>query len=135
MAPEGLLIPNLYRQSNEELSRAHNGVKFWNEFLARHLLVYVTYFMAMSLTATFISGWEWIKAFSTLVVAIAIGCYCFGVYNSTHQDKFFAYQHGCSNRKCRLKIGWRAIWKLTWKNAIMAIAMLIIGCGAACLVQ
>lgn len=78
----GLLVPNLYRQSNEELLRAHNGIKFLNEFLARHLLAYITYFMALSLTATFLPGWEWTKTMMTFVVGTTLCFYVLGVYKT-----------------------------------------------------
>lgn len=131
----GLLVPNLYRQSSEELFRAHNGVKFLNEFLARHLLVYVTYFMALSLTASFVPEWEWVKTLMTLVVAITIGCYSFGVYNSTHQDRFFAHHHGCAIKRCRIKISREDIWNLCWPNAIMAGVLFLVAFSSIFLVQ
>ncbi len=131
----GLLVPNLYRQSSEGLLRAHNGIKFLNEFLARHLLGYLTYFMALSLTATFIAGWEWTKILMTLVVGITLSFYFFGVYKSTFQDRFFLDHHGCVNAQCRLRIDRRTVWELCWPNALMAISLLMVAVASTLLVQ
>jgi hypothetical protein len=131
----GILVPNLYRQASEELRRAHNGVKILHEFLARHLLIYITYFMALSLTATFYPHWEWTKTMLTLIVGITIACYVLGVYLSTYHDRFFISHHACPGKDCHVEITGKDVWKLCRVNAIMAGALLLIGVGSIFIVQ
>jgi hypothetical protein len=46
-----VLLPNRYQQGQKP--RSHNGIKLLNECLARHQLVYLTYFLALVMTANF----------------------------------------------------------------------------------
>jgi len=89
----GLLVPNLYKQTRTP--RPHNRAKFLNEFLARHLLVYTTYFAAIALTADFKIGYEWIRKSFAFGLSITFGFYLVAMYITIHQDTFFR-AHGCA---------------------------------------
>lgn len=119
----GLLVPNLQRQARERRFRAHNVVKFWNEFLARHQLGYFTFYLAISFTGTFDPQFD--RRILAIPLALTMVFYILGVYLSTnHQDDFFTEDHKCTdNSTCHVKVRPRAVIRLLWPNALMAFVL------------
>jgi hypothetical protein len=117
----GLAVPNLQRQSRKR--RAHNFLKFWNEFLARHQLGYFTFYLAITFTATFVPGFD--KRALAIPLGLTILFYILGVYLSTnHQDDLLEADHACPDDKtCTTKVGILGAVKVLWPNAIMAYVL------------
>ena len=128
-------MPNLLKQNNDETRRPHNGVRFLDEFLGRHLLAYITYLMALALTAPLLPTWAGAKLAISFVVGLAFLFFVLGVYLATRHENFFSRHHGCAGKNCRIKIPRRDIWKLSKFNAIMAAIMFFTALGATVLVD
>src|ERR1700675_102527 len=120
----GILVPNLYKQT--KAPRPHNRHKFLNEFLARHQLTYITFFIAVTLTAEFKPGFEWEKRLSGLAIAIALASYFIGVYFTIHQDDLFI-SHGCQEiGTCAKNISFGDLFSFCWINLFTALFLLCI---------
>jgi magnesium-transporting ATPase (P-type) len=132
----GIAAPNFFKQTSDSRRRSHNGVKFLNEFLARQLLLYVTFFMALALTAELRTAVQGVKVWVTFVVSLTLVGYLFGVYLSTVQDRFFRDHHNCEDLPgCSVPIKRKAIWKLCKFNAAMAGVLFVLSVIAAFMVK
>jgi hypothetical protein len=119
----GILVPNLYKQT--KTPRPHNRHKFLNEFLARHQLTYITFFIAVVLTADFKPGFEWVKKLFALALAMALSSYFIGVYFSVHQDDLLG--HGCGeNGQCARGVSFPDVLKLCRINLLTTVILLCI---------
>jgi hypothetical protein len=130
----GLLVPNFYKQTKKP--RAHNKAKLLNEFLGRHQILYVTYFLAIALTAEFIPQFAWVKKLITLGVGVTLLCYLLGVYLTVHQDDFFRRHHRCSDDDgCVVPVSKQRLATLIWPNAFTTTVLLAIAIVLAFIVQ
>src|SRR6266849_920912 len=125
----GLILPNALRQARKR--RAHNFVKFWNEFLARHQLSYFVYYLAGGSTAAFVAGFN--RRVLSIPVGLTFACYMVGVYLSTHhQDDVFTKDHECpDDASCTAKLKPGLVAQILWPNALMAFALLLIALWVA----
>jgi len=120
----GLIVPNALRQARER--RAHNLVKFWNEFLARHQLSYFIYYLAVGFTGAFIARFD--RRVLAIPVGLTFASYVVGVYLSTHhQDDVLEKDHKCPNdASCATKLRPGLIAQILWPNALMALVLALI---------
>ena len=122
----GLLVPNVFSQLSDP--RAHNRAKLLNEFLARHQLIYITFFLALSITSKFSSNYDWVKNAAIPMMGIILLTYVIGVYSAAIQDKHRIFtSHQCLAKGiCSVALKPREIMSLVSLNAIAAIFLLII---------
>lgn len=122
----GLAVPNFYKQIGDP--RAHNNAKLLNEFLARHQLIYVTYFLALSITAKFSPRYDWMQKAVIPMMGLILVTYVAGVYLTVIQDKHRVFaSHGCPAKgTCAYRLSGRQILSLAQWNAIAGIGLLIL---------
>lgn len=128
----GLVIPNLYKQINRP--RAHNVPKLVNEFLARHQIAYITYFLALSFTADFIPQYSMIKKLVNLLIALTFCSYSVGVFLNVKQDKLFDKFHrtACVDTEaCCYTISAPQLLRLIWFNLLTGLSLLAAAIFAA----
>lgn len=122
----GLAVPNFYQQKSRK-RRSHNGLRFTHEFLGKHLLIYVTFFMALGITAEFRIKRETAQGLMLVIVAGTFLAYTYAVYAASEQDEFFDQKHGCANiSDCDGLINSDDAWKLLKPNAVIACALFVI---------
>lgn len=129
----GLLVPNFYKQTKKP--RAHNKPKLVNEFLGRHQLIYITYFLALSLTADFLPAHAWAKKLITLAIGTTFLAYVIGVYLTVHQDTYFEAHNCPDDNTCKNPVSLLTIVQMVWVNALTTIVLLAAAITAAFLVQ
>src|SRR5206468_2064027 len=114
----GLLVPNLLRQSRKK--RAHNFLKFWNEYFARHQLSYITFYLAILFTASFFPSFD--KRSLAIPVGLTFAFYVVGVYlSSIYQDDVLKKDHQCPDDETCDKAAPK--FKVLWPNTSMAITL------------
>jgi hypothetical protein len=120
----GLVLPNTYKQTQK--ARPHNKTKLLNEFLGRHQLTYVTYFLALALTAS----WKYpiMPKLMILAIGLAMASYIVGVYLTVGQDGHFERGHGCIEN-CRVNIGFFRMLAVVWPNSISTAILLAAAVG------
>ena len=126
-------IPNLYRQKGNP--RPHNGLKLFNDCLARHQLAYLAYFLALLTVANF--DVIWTKNLLHVLIVFSFGFYTVGVALSTDQDSKIAEYHACSdpNAKCTNPFRFRDRGKVCAWNIVFATILFTAGMVLAFMVK
>lgn len=126
----GLAVPNFYKQIGDP--RPHNHAKLLNEFLARHQLIYITYFLALSITAQFAPKYDWMKKAVIPMMGLILLTYVAGVYLTIIQDKHLVFaSHNCPAKgACGSHLSPKKILSLVKWNALAGIVLLTLAIWA-----
>lgn len=129
-----VLIPNRYHQGRNP--RTHNGIKLLNECLARHQLVYLTYFLALVMTADFGQELSWFKNLLGVVgIPLVMLFYSEAVWSTTKHDEWIGQHHTCANPKCIVRLPGRLSFRIYGLSLMFAVLSLAGGYVAAVLAR
>jgi hypothetical protein len=122
----GLMAPTLFKQMTK--ARAHNKLRFLNEFLARHQILYITYFFAIFLTAKFKEKYELVSAVQGLLFVVVVVSYLGGVYLSVIKEKKFLDEHNCpDDHTCRYRLRCIEAVGFLAVNTLSSFVLLMVG--------
>ena len=128
----GTTLPNKFRQAAMLIARSHNGIKLFNECLARHQLAYFTYFFAIWISADFGPAQELMKYLIGLFVAITVFLFVEAVYHATViQDRLIASSHVCPIDGCPVNMSFSVRFRVCRWNLFSSLILLSIGIWVA----
>lgn len=129
-----VLLPNRYQLGRKP--RSHNGIKLLNECLARHQLVYLTYFLALVMTANFGPELSWFRnTLGVVGIPLVILFYSEGVWSTTKHDEWIKQHHICVNDECNEKLPGRLTFRIYGLSLTFAVLSLAGGLLAALLAR
>jgi len=130
----GVLFPNWFKELGNP--RPHNGLKLFNECLARHQFGYFTFFCALYLAASFDPKRTWIRNLNWFAIALSLGFYGYGLFSSARLDRKISKNHTCQkDTECEVAFPFRFRLRLSLLNIFFALVSLVGGVFLALLVK
>lgn len=117
----GVAVPNRLKQRTKP--RSHNGIKLFNDFLARHQLSYLMFFLTLAIAAQL---GPLSKKFCSILVLIAAFFYYEGVSQSTDLGDSDDLHENCTGPTCRASLSFAKGFRFCRLNICMSLLLLLL---------
>lgn len=115
----GVAVPNRLKQRTKP--RSHNGVKLFNDSLARHQLSYLMFFLTLAIAAPL---GNLSKKFCSILVFIAAFIYYEGVSQSTDFGDSDNLHENCAGAGCKATFSFRERLGFCRLNIFLSVLLL-----------